>query len=116
AQSLESGVAELALVGQLAVFDLDSEHRCHPADPARLAANWRVGERGSLLLQLLELRTKLRERILAKARSDLAAIHQPAVIVVAADQQRTEIAARAVRCRESADHQIQAPSALDLEP
>src|SRR5690606_1897648 len=115
AQALESRVPKLPAIGELAVFDLDAEHGRDPADPARLAADRRIAKRRQLLLQLLEPGPQLRERVLAKAGADLAAIDQSPVLV-AADQQRAEVAPRSVRGGETTDHEAQPPGTLDPDP
>ena len=57
-----------------------------------------------------------RERLLREASPDLAGVAQRATRVVAAEQQRAEMPARAGRFGIAADHELLARHALDLEP
>ena len=72
-------------------------------------------ERRLALLELAHRAPSARSVCLVEARADLAGVAQLAVLVVA-DEQRAELAARALRRREAADHQLLLGVALELQP
>src|SRR5918998_3910444 len=113
AHAEEGGMAQTAVGGPFHERDL-----CHQLglDPRRGAWNALLGlKRGRLAHERGEALRQLAQRRAGEARPHLAGVAK-AVAVEVADEQRTEVGARAARRREAADHELLRARALELQP
>src|SRR5207244_12396684 len=113
AQAQEARVAESPVAGPLAEPHL---HDQLGLDPCHVPAT-QVGldEGRPFAPQRPQAAREVAERLTVETRADLARVAQPPVLEVP-DEQRAEIHARALRCREATHHQLLLRGALGLAP
>ncbi len=98
----------------LAERHFGEQRRTHPV---ALHRRRRIGERARARMQARQALLQVVQRLLVEAGADAARVTQlPAALVVNAEQQRAERAARPLRLGVAADHEFLPPRRLQLDP